>query len=193
MLGCSNETITRRWSSRWSTWSMIATTARQPRRCEPERERYRSANNDLPVAHLGPLTVAGASTWEAIAQLATVVPVDRWAIVGGQMVAIHASLAGVDPPRVTDDGDVVVDVRVFGRQAMRDVASALVSIEFTSSESPEGVPGSSAATPRSTCSRPTALERMPRRSRRVTPSRRPEPRRPSIARSTSWSIWAVAS
>ena len=38
------------------------------------------------------------------------------------MVAIHAALAGVDPPRVTDDGDVVVVVRTFGRRAMRKVA-----------------------------------------------------------------------
>lgn len=96
-----------------------------------------SAN--LPVAHLGPMTTAGASTREAIAQLATLVPPDRWAIVGGQMVAIHAALVGVEPPRVTDDGDIVVDVRVHGRQAMRDVASALTSIAFQSSESPEGV------------------------------------------------------
>lgn len=50
------------------------------------------------------------------------------------MVAIHAALAGVEPPRVTDDGDVVVDVRVFGRQAMRDVASALTSIDFKSAD-----------------------------------------------------------
>ena len=95
--------------------------------------------DNLPIAHIGPLTAAGASTWEAITELATLVPVERWAIVGGQMVAIHAALAGVEPPRVTDDGDVVVDVRVFGRQAMRDVASTLTSIDFKSSESPEGV------------------------------------------------------
>ena len=94
---------------------------------------------DVPVAHLGPLTTAGASTWEAIAQLAALVPTDRWAIVGGQRVAIHAALAGIEPPRITDDGDIVVDVRVHGRQAMRDTASALTSIAFTSSESPEGV------------------------------------------------------
>jgi hypothetical protein len=48
-------------------------------------------SDTLPVAHLGPLTAAGASTWEAIAQLATLDPLDRWAIVGGQMVAIHSS------------------------------------------------------------------------------------------------------
>jgi hypothetical protein len=96
-------------------------------------------SDNVPVAHLGPLTAAGGATWEAIAHLAALVPVERWAIVGGQMVAIHAALAGVEPPRVTDDGDVVVDVRVFGRQAMRDVASALTSIDFKSSESPEGL------------------------------------------------------
>src|SRR4051812_24755072 len=96
-------------------------------------------SDNSPIANLGPLTAAGASTWEAIAQLATLVPVERWAVVGGQMVAIHAALAGREPPRVTDDGDGVVDVRVFGRQAMRDMASALTSIDFKSSESPEGV------------------------------------------------------
>lgn len=96
-------------------------------------------SDNLPVAHLGPLTPAGTSTWEAIAQLANLVTTDCWAIVGGQMVAIHAALAGVEPPRVTDDGDVVVDVGVFGRQAMRDMSSALTSIDFTSVESPEGV------------------------------------------------------
>ena len=103
---------------RWSTWSTIATTARHPRHCEPERERFQPVD-DMPIANLGPLTVAGASTWEAITELATLIPLDRWAIVGGQMAAIHAALAGVEPPRVTDDGDVVVDVRVFGRGAMR--------------------------------------------------------------------------
>ena len=55
------------------------------------------------------------------------------------MVAIHAALAGVDPPRVTDDGDVVVDVRTFGRRAMRKVADSLVAAGFTASASLEGV------------------------------------------------------
>ena len=142
-------------------------------------------SDNLPVAHLGPLTAAGESTWEAIAQLAALVPMDRWAIVGGQMVAIHAALAGVESPRVTHDGDVVVDVRAFGRQAMRDVASALTSIDFKSLESPEGVTGSTGATPRSTCSLPRASERTPRRSLPATPSRRQEPHRPSTAQSTS--------
>lgn len=71
------------------------------------------------IANIGPLTEAGRATWQAIAELVELVSDGSWAIVGGQMVAIHAALAGVDPPRVTDDGDVVVDVRTFGRRAMR--------------------------------------------------------------------------
>ena len=88
-----------------------------------------AANTEEPdPAHIGPLAPAGQATWEAIAELATHVPYDRWAVVGGQMVAIHGALASVEPPRVTEDGDVVVDVRGFGRDAMLQVASALTSM-----------------------------------------------------------------
>lgn len=93
----------------------------------------------VPVADLGVLAPAGAQTWTAIAELATLVPADRWAIVGGQMVAIRAAIAGRQPPRVTDDGDVVVDVRSFRREAMRSVAAALTSAGFRAETSPDGV------------------------------------------------------
>jgi hypothetical protein len=98
-----------------------------------------AATDEPDIANIGPLAPAGQATWEAIAQLATHVRFNRWAVVGGQMVAIHGALAGVEPPRVTDDGDVVVDVRSFGRNAMLQVASTLTSIGFESHESPEGV------------------------------------------------------
>lgn len=39
-----------------------------------------------------------------------------WAVVGGQMVAIHATVWGVELPRATDDGDIVVDVHTFTRE-----------------------------------------------------------------------------
>lgn len=90
-------------------------------------------------ADLGALTDAGTSTWRLIAELAGRVSRDHWAIVGGQMVAIHAAIAGVDPPRVTDDGDIVVDVRAHGRAAMRDVAAALVELGCAVPTSPDGV------------------------------------------------------
>ena len=94
---------------------------------------------DGPVARIGPLTTAGASTWAAIAELATLVPAERWAVVGGQMVAIHAAIAGIEQPRVTDDGDIVVDVRAHGRDMMRSVADALTEIGFVVNASPDGV------------------------------------------------------
>lgn len=90
-------------------------------------------------ANVGPLTPARRETWEAIAELAHVVPSEVWAVVGGQMVAIHAAVAGVEPPRTTDDGDIVVDVRTHGRHAMQRVAGALTAARFLTTTSPEGV------------------------------------------------------
>lgn len=55
------------------------------------------------------------------------------------MVAIRAAIAGREPPRTTDDGDVVVDVRTYGREAMSAVASALTSAGFITKVSPGGV------------------------------------------------------
>jgi hypothetical protein len=85
----------------------------------------------VPVAYIGPLTTQGSATWRAIAELTSHVPIDDWVVVGGQMVAIHAALAGVDPPRLTDDGDIVVDVRDAGRGSMRAVARSLVDTGFS--------------------------------------------------------------
>jgi hypothetical protein len=90
-------------------------------------------------ANVGPLTPAGRETWEAIGELAEVVPREQWAVVGGQMVAIHAAVAGVEPSRTTDDGDIVVDVRAHGRQAMQRVAAALTVAGFVTTMSPDGV------------------------------------------------------
>lgn len=91
------------------------------------------------IAQIGPLTPQGHATWEAISELAQRVPIDSWVVVGGQMVAIHAALAGVDQPRVTDDGDVVVDVRGAGRDAIGHVARTLVDIGFAALSSADNV------------------------------------------------------
>lgn len=91
------------------------------------------------VAHIGPLTAQGRATWEAIAELAERVPIDEWVVVGGQMVVVHAALAGVAPPRLTDDGDIVVDVRGAGRRSMETVARTLIDIGFSVLSSPENV------------------------------------------------------
>lgn len=82
---------------------------------------------------------AAKATWTAIGRLATATDTRTWAVVGGQMVAIHATVWGVEVPRATDDGDIVVDVRTFTRSALREVADALVADGFDSEQSPEGI------------------------------------------------------
>jgi hypothetical protein len=85
------------------------------------------------------LTPPGTATWQSIAAMASDVGATDWAIVGGQMVLIHAAAFGVAPPRVTTDGDIVVDVRSFGRQAMKRIARSLLDAGFTMETSPEGI------------------------------------------------------
>ena len=50
---------------------------------------------------------AAHATWTAIARLVTATDTQTWAVVGGQMVTIHATVWGVEVPRATDDGDIV--------------------------------------------------------------------------------------
>ncbi|CAN5552596.1 hypothetical protein BH24ACT5_BH24ACT5_06590 [soil metagenome] len=88
---------------------------------------------------LSQLHPAAHATWTAIARLVTATNIQTWAVVGGQMVAIHATVWAVEVPRATDDGDIVVDVRTFARHAMRHVADALVADGFDTEQSPEGV------------------------------------------------------
>ena len=52
------------------------------------------------IAPIGPLTESGPATWQAIAELVELVSDGSWAIVGGQMVAIHAALAAPRTPAV---------------------------------------------------------------------------------------------
>ncbi|MGA9277321.1 hypothetical protein [Ilumatobacter sp.] len=87
----------------------------------------------------GRLHPAARATWTAISRLVTSANTQTWAVVGGQMVAIHATAWGVDVPSTTDDGDIVVDVRTFTRNALRDVADALVADDFGFGQSPEGI------------------------------------------------------
>jgi hypothetical protein len=67
---------------------------------------------------------AAYETWTAIARLVASTNTQTWAVVGRQMVAIHATVWGVELPRATDDGDI---------------ADALVADGFDSAQSPEGI------------------------------------------------------
>jgi hypothetical protein len=57
----------------------------------------------------GPL----AEAWGVLFDLAVEVP-DGWAVAGSQMVIVHAAAHGVGRPLVTEDADVLVDVRELG-------------------------------------------------------------------------------
>lgn len=82
---------------------------------------------------------AAYATWTAIGRLVVATDTQTWAVVGGQMVALHATVWGVDLPRATDDGDIVVDVRTFARNALRHVADALITDGFEAEQSPGGI------------------------------------------------------
>lgn len=85
------------------------------------------------------LTTAGTTAWEAVDELAARSDIERWAVVGGMMVMVHATRYGIPPPRTTDDADVVVDIRHFGRSAMRTTATLLTEMGFRAKFSTDGV------------------------------------------------------
>ena len=66
--------------------------------------------------------------WEVFLDLAERLKVD-WTIVGGQMVLLHALEHGTVPPTVSQDGDVIADVRAT-RKALRKVAAVLEAMGF---------------------------------------------------------------
>lgn len=54
------------------------------------------------------------ATWHALIELADAHPAD-WCLIGGQMVALHAYEHGRQAPRLTTDGDLVIDIRADPR------------------------------------------------------------------------------
>jgi hypothetical protein len=93
-------------------------------------------SNDQPRIQLQPTDF---EIWESLQVLASNVAIDKWALVGGQMVRLHAAREGVEWPRVTTDGDIAVDIRLFTRSAMREVARNLVANGFEVHPSADGV------------------------------------------------------
>ncbi len=66
--------------------------------------------------------------WEVFLDLAARLQVD-WTIAGGQMVLVHALEHGTVPPTVSQDGDVIANVRATPR-APRQVAGVLEEMGF---------------------------------------------------------------
>lgn len=63
-----------------------------------------------PVVRLPPLAPPVDQLWHVLLDLAEQSGVP-WTLVGGQMVLLHALEHGQVPPQVSQDGDVIADVR----------------------------------------------------------------------------------
>jgi hypothetical protein len=61
------------------------------------------------VITLPPLGSAVDALWEVLLDLSEL-PI-RWTLIGGQMVLLHALEHGQVPPQISQDGDIVADVR----------------------------------------------------------------------------------
>ena len=68
-----------------------------------------------PTIELPPLAAPVDELWHVLLDLGEQLTVG-WALVGGQMVLLHALEHGRVPPQISQDGDVVADVRT---QAVR--------------------------------------------------------------------------
>jgi hypothetical protein len=65
--------------------------------------------------------------WHLLLDLAEL-PV-RWTLIGGQMVLLHALERGQVPPQISQDGDVVADIRT-DQSALQNVVQALIGYGF---------------------------------------------------------------
>jgi hypothetical protein len=66
--------------------------------------------------------------WHALLDLAAEYP-SGWTLIGGQMVLLHAVEHGQVPPQISQDGDVVADVRL-DRRALLHVVTLLERLGF---------------------------------------------------------------
>jgi hypothetical protein len=73
--------------------------------------------------------------WPRVFEIASALPENRWALVGGLMVQAHALAVGVETNRVTTDVDVAVRIEA---RAFRysDAASALLRLGYALDDSP---------------------------------------------------------
>jgi hypothetical protein len=86
---------------------------------------------------LPPLAAPVDELWHVLLDLATDLTVP-WTLVGGQMILLHALEHGRTPPQVSQDGDLLADLRA-APSALRAVAAALEAAGFHPDPSPDGL------------------------------------------------------
>jgi hypothetical protein len=79
------------------------------------------------VIELPPLGAPVDALWNVLLDLGAM-PV-RWTLIGGQMVLLHALAHGQVPPQISEDGDVVADIRA-DQASLRTVVRALTERGF---------------------------------------------------------------
>lgn len=83
-----------------------------------------------PKIVLPPLAAPVDALWHLLLDLQELLSV-RWSVVGGQMVLLHALEHGQVPPQISQDADVIADVRA-DPEALGAVVAALASLGFRS-------------------------------------------------------------
>jgi hypothetical protein len=99
----------------------------------------------VPLPAMSPAQEQG---WRVLLDLGTVLP-DGWCLIGGQMVWLFAAEHGVDPPRATDDVDVVIDLR---SRPARPCPSATGVVVRSGAQVVGGIGYGSGTPPSSSCS-----------------------------------------
>ena len=89
---------------------LLAESLRQARPGQAGGAVTRALNN-TPLA-LHATSAPAWQLWAQVAQLSHHLQLGDWLLVGGQMVALHCHLAGINPGRATIDIDVVANVVV---------------------------------------------------------------------------------
>lgn len=84
-------------------------------------------DTDQPSASLLRSDTAGWRLWSLVAKLANCLDPGSWALVGGQMVALHVHLAGGTPHRTTTDVDIVADI-LTDRRAFHSCKTAAIDV-----------------------------------------------------------------
>ena len=84
--------------------------------------------SDLAGLDLPPLPAPVDQLWHVLLDLAERLTAP-WTLVGGQMVLLHALEHGQEPPQISQDGDVIADVRT-SRLAVKATVGALPDLGF---------------------------------------------------------------
>src|SRR5689334_4179621 len=90
-----------------------------------------------PAVHLPPLAPPVNDLWHVLLDLAAALP-HIWTLVGGQMVLVHALEHGAVPSQISQDGDLVADVRA-DTEALPRIVAALTAANFEPDISADGI------------------------------------------------------